>query len=207
MRKETKFNLFSLLWGLAYLASMVAIIVSSISLFNNFYYESIFVSGSSMNPTLSGDASDCDYGIIDKSEGAKRALKRYQIVTTYYSASDVDYKIKRVVFLPGETFKVVNNDLYLYKDNSEWLKLDVPYQRTLSAHNTRNYQKTTLNENEYFLFGDNYTGSLDSYSVGPINFDLLVGVVVKMEGKCTIKDGKVVEKRPSEPRYFLGVDF
>ena len=211
MKKETRNKLFNVLWGLLYISAMVAIVVSSISIFNNFYYESIYVNGSSMYPTLSGDPEAADYGIVDKSDGAKHSLKRYQIVTTYYpgdkESENPSYKIKRVVFLPGETFKVVNNEYFLYVEGKGWKDIAITYDRNLNPYNPRNYPETTLKNNEYFLCGDNCVASYDSYSVGPISYDLLVGVVVKMQGKCRVEGGKVVERTPGIERYFVGVDF
>ena len=187
---------------------MVAIIVSSVSLFRNFYYTTIYVSGGSMNPTLSGDLSNCDYGICDRSYGAKKAVKRFQLVTTYYPHDTTDYKIKRVIALPGDTFKVVNNDLYLYKNDAWQAILDLPYERKLDEYHIRNYPETTLGPDEYFVSGDNYTGSTDSFTVGPIKFDLLQGVVTAMLGHWTVDaEGNVLDRRPGEPRYFPGVDY
>lgn len=209
------------LWSLAYLGLTAIIVISATSIFNNYYYESVYVSGSSMQPTFDGDGASkslgSDYGIVDKSRGAKNTIKRYQIVTTYYPSDvgsdgkvreDASYKIKRVLVKPGETFKVENNDLYIYNHHTKsWgERLDMPFQRNLETI-VRNVSQTTLKDDEYFLAGDNWAHSSDSFSVGPINYDLLVGVVAKMQGKCTIRDGKVVEKAPYEARYFLGVDY
>ena len=211
MKKETRNKLLNVLWGLLYISAMVAIVVSSISIFNNFYYESIYVNGSSMYPTLSGASDNADYGLIDKTDPAKRSLKRYQIVTTYYPGDkgnpNASYKIKRVAFLPGETFKVVNNDYYLYSEGVGWKSVPITHDRNISEDQPRNYPETTLKSNEYFLCGDNCLGSYDSYSIGPITYDLLVGVVTKIQGKCTVIDGKVTERRPGVERYFIGVDF
>ena len=209
------------LWSLVYLALAVVIVVSSVSLFNNFYYESVYVHGASMSPTLSGngveDSSNferlgSDYGIIDKSNGAKRNVKRYQIVTTFYPGENPDtasYKIKRVLAKPGERFKIENYNLYLYneKDNSWGEPLDMPFDRNLENDHHMNYPATTLSKDQYFLAGDNWSHSQDSFDVGPIDFDLLVGVVVKMQGRCTVKDNKVIEKEEYKARYFLGVDY
>ena len=216
-KKKLKYSL----WSLVYLVLTVVIVISSVSLFNNFYYESVYVSGSSMNPTLQGHVEErfgCDYGLIDKDYGAKKNIKRYQIVTTFYPGDNKEtasYKIKRVLVKPGERFKVENYCLYIYdKQYDSWGQpLDMPFERNGlsdgSAESHRNYKDTTLGDNEYFVAGDNWGGSLDSFSpsVGPISFDLLVGVVTKMQGRCTVKDGKVTEKQKYADRYFLGVDY
>ena len=203
------------LWSIVYLALTVVIVVSATSIFNNYYYESVYVSGSSMNPTFVGNGASeklgSDYGTIDKSSGAKRNIKRYQIVTTYYPGENPEYasyKIKRVLAKPGETFKIENNDLYVYNPVSKsWGdKLDMPFNRNL-FNTIKNYNVTTLKDDEYFLAGDNWANSYDSFNVGPIKYDLLVGVVVKMQGRCTVDNGRVTEKEPYAARYFLGVDY
>lgn len=202
------------LWSLVYLVLTVVIVISAVSLFNNFYYESVYVSGSSMSPTFVGNGNyerfGSDYGIIDKNYGAKKNVKRYQIVTTYYPGDEKDvasYKIKRVLAKPGERFKIQDNNLYVYKKNAGWGEpLEMPFDRDLPTE-AKNYQDTVLKEDEYFLAGDNWANSYDSFEVGPIKFELLVGVVVKMQGRCTVENGKVTEKETYAARYFLGVDY
>ena len=219
MTETNKKKLTYSLWSIVYLMLTIAIVVSGTSLFNNFYYESVYVSGSSMNPTFQGDGAQVslgsDYGIIDKSNGAKHSIKRYQIVTTYYPNDPEDrdqtsYKIKRVLVKPGEKFKIEDNSLYIFKANQGnygWGNpVEMPFERSLKD-TVKNYPETTLKDDEYFLAGDNWANSYDSFSVGPIKYDLLVGVVVKMQGRCTVKNGKVTEKETYSPRYFLGVDY
>ena len=219
MTATNKKKLTYSLWSIVYLMLTIAIVVSATSLFNNFYYESVYVSGSSMNPTFQGDGTSkplgSDYGTIDKSSGAKHSIKRYQIVTTYYPNDPEDrdqtsYKIKRVIAKPGEKFKIEDNSLYIYnskKGNAGWGNpIEMPFDRNLPT-TPKSYPVTELDDDEYFLAGDNWANSYDSFSVGPIEYDLLVGVVVKMQGRCTIKDGKVIEKETYATRYFLGVDY
>ena len=205
------------LWSIVYLALTVVIVVSATSIFNNYYYESVYVSGASMNPTFVGNGSKeklgSDYGIIDKSSGAKHNVKRFQIVTTYYPGDNPEaasYKIKRVIAKPGDRFKIVHNALYLYHEgqkNDGWGKaVDMPFDRTLN-YSDKNVLDTTLGSDQYFLAGDNWDNSYDSFNIGPVNYDLLVGVVVKMQGLCIVDNGRVVEKEPYAARYFLGVDY
>ncbi len=181
-----------------------------------------------MDPTLAGEGASkeygSDYGIVDKDAGAKRNVKRYQIVTTYFPGEDpsnpsYSYKIKRVIVKPGERFKVEDNNLYIYKksyNNGQggWGDpLAMPFDRLgvnvieSGVYADRDYPDTTLSDDQYFLAGDNWVNSYDSFSVGPISFDLLAGVVVKMQGRCTVVNGKVTAKKPYAERYFLGVDY
>lgn len=115
-----------IVWPLVYLVLIINVCVSFVLVFRSYYFKSIFVSGSSMEPTLHGNVSGMvDYGIIDDHKYAIKNLKRFQIITTYYPFADskdyvgqyvhggnnvIDqydssYKIKRVYGMPGETIK------------------------------------------------------------------------------------------------------
>ena len=219
-----KKKLVNSLWSLVYLALVIAIVVSATSIFKNFYYESVYVSGESMNPTFCGVdiyedgelVPSHDYGVIDKDYGARKNIKRYQVVTTYYPGDPVDrqyatYKIKRVIAKPGEKFKIENYHLYLFneKEGSWGEALEMPFERNTKTNKHQNYPVTTLANDEYFLAGDNWDNSYDCFDIGPINFDLLVGVVVKMEGRCIVQNGKVLQKERYKDgnHFFMGVDY
>ncbi|MBO4856335.1 MAG: signal peptidase I [Bacilli bacterium] len=117
-----------IIWPIIYLVLIINVCISFILVFRSYYYRSIFVSGSSMEPTLHGTVSDrVDYGIIDDHNSAINRIKRFQIITTYYpfigstdykggyvhgeeniiDENEASYKIKRVYALPGETIKFV----------------------------------------------------------------------------------------------------
>lgn len=123
-----KRKLKAVIWPVIYLVLIVNVCVSFILVFRSYYYKSIFVSGSSMEPTLNGhEGNRVDYGIIDDHKSALNNLKRFQIITTYYPFSDskdyvggydhekgkdnvIDknessYKIKRIYGFPKETVK------------------------------------------------------------------------------------------------------
>lgn len=202
------------LWALAYLLLAVATCIACVYFFPRFYYSPVYVSGSSMNPTFSGDTvNGCDYGIVDKHENAIKNVKRFQIVTTYYPKDKSSYKIKRIFALPGDRFKVVNNDFYLFdKKNNTWGdKIELPYKRNIVSvvRNYTTYENTPVPDNCYFVTGDNWENSLDSFSVGVIDRSLLVGVLVEMQGICTIKAGtdEVLTKTPYKAKQFLGVNY
>jgi len=118
-----KKRLGAFLWSTIYLVLVVIFACSATLIFHSTYYRSIFVSGSSMSPTLFGATSKAHFGIIDTTSWAKNSIKRFDIVTTYfpweekdyseesrnnhdYSLADgynPEYKIKRVIALEGET--------------------------------------------------------------------------------------------------------
>ena len=218
MENVTKKKIKGTLIAVSYIAMAAAIVVSSTSLFKSFYYDLIYVSGSSMSPTLDGGTSSItslhDYGVVDKHDSAKRNLKRFQIVTTYYpgDTKESPYKIKRLLVKPGETFKILDNNLYLYNNTTSlWSSaINMPFDRNIPSlpKSYNNGEAVTLKDDQYFLAGDNWANSYDSFNVGPISYSYLVGVVVEIQGKCKVNsEGKVYDKTPTLPRYFLGVDY
>ena len=117
-------------WPIIYLLLIIAVCISFVMVFRSYYYRSIFVSGSSMMPTLNGNVSDVvDFGLINDHDSAIKKIKRFQIITTYYPFTDshdyvggydvekgkdnvidqneASYKIKRVYGMPYETIKFV----------------------------------------------------------------------------------------------------
>ena len=129
MKKKIKL----VIWPIIYLVLIINVCISFILVFRSYYFRSIFVSGSSMEPTLHGQVSErVDYGIIDDHNSAINRIKRFQIITTYYpfpasndyvggyihgeknviNENEASYKIKRVYAFPGETFEYVVNEEY-----------------------------------------------------------------------------------------------
>ena len=130
-----KNKLKMVLWPFIYLVLIVNVCISLVLVFRSYYFKSIFVSGSSMEPTLHGNVSNAvDYGIIDDHKNAIKNIKRFQIITTYYpfadskdyakpyehdkdavneiNETDSSYKIKRVYGLPGETIRFELDEEY-----------------------------------------------------------------------------------------------
>ena len=127
MKKKLKL----VIWPIIYLVLIINVCISFILVFRSYYFRSIFVSGSSMEPTLHGTISErVDYGIIDDHDSAISRIKRFQIITTYYpfpgsadyvgeyevggnnviDENEASYKIKRVYALPGEAIRFVIDD-------------------------------------------------------------------------------------------------
>lgn len=211
MTELTKNKFKKLFSPLIALIILAIIFVSAINIFNSSYYKSFYVVGESMSPTLKGASitdPTAEYGFYDDSDVAKKAVKRFQIVTTLYPNDKGSMKIKRVTVLPNETFEIIDNKLYIYKNDFPiYIKNNFDYPKGTSLHS---YPKTTLKDNEYFLLGDNVDNSIDSYDLGPITYDNLIGVVTEIKGTCTIdysQDMKVTNEKPYQfSRRFFGVN-
>ena len=176
------------------------------------------------------------YGFVDRSEYVVDQLVRFQIVTTYYPWDSADYaqpynkdnptkpiegsasfKIKRILALPGDTFKIENSVMYL-KNDETWNQVEFPFATPTI---TRNHPETTVGENEYWIAGDNWGHSTDSFdhqvggakTTGPIYKENITGVLVCIQGECSSTFDKVTKEdhfydhvKYSKPIYFINYD-
>ena len=197
--------------------AVVAIAVNIYVIFKNNYYLTVCVDGVSMQPTLNKEYTGTEYdaqytyqrnvefGQVDQSPDVIRNIKKFDIITAYYPwdskdysqpyekgskpFKNADYKIKRVIALPGETFKIVNNVISYLEDGS-WKEASINYERNLGE--VKNVPETTLKEDEYWVMGDNYGHSNDSSShsggqMSPIYKENITGVLVSIQGYCVVK--------------------
>lgn len=86
-----------------------------------------------------------------------------------------DYKdkiliIKRVVGLPGEKVDVIKDKVYI---NGK--ELDEPYLENKYKKEDDCIGNVRLENDEYFLMGDNRAGSVDSRDLGPFKRDDIIG--------------------------------
>ncbi|MEA5060989.1 MAG: signal peptidase I [Erysipelotrichaceae bacterium] len=196
VQKESKLS--KLIYALIYIVLIIGICITSGLLFHKYYFTTFYIDGQSMYPTLNrsgtetADAPRKDFGIVDTHPNTINAIKRFDIITTYYkddydqygellSGANHEQKIKRVIGLPGDTIQTLARSIYI--DGTE---LEIPYipgSGTLSLSGP-----TVLAEDQYFVIGDNWGRSLDSTktSVGPIQKSMIVGVLIAIEGTCIL---------------------
>ena len=160
-----------------------------------------------MKPTLNGaddetTGTKVDFGIVDAHDTALKHIQRFDIVSTYYPDSG-DYnletntlkpsakkKIKRVIAMPNETFKIEKGLLYVLKDNNYELikytfKTNPAVENNFEGKDTA--EPITLKENEYWVLGDNREASRDCASINmPVKYENLFGVLVAIEGKGSL---------------------
>ncbi len=145
-----------------------------------FVAEPFLVSGISMQPNF----HTADYLIINKFTKYS-TIHRGEILVFVppHERSDSWWKysvyfdprkkyIKRVIGLPGETVKLEDHKIYIKRKNSnafEELKEDY-----INNNGTTN-KTTTLQDDEYYVLGDNRAHSYDSEEWGPIKKSDIVG--------------------------------
>lgn len=138
--------------------------------FRAFVAQPFLVVGNSMLQTFHNK----EYLIVDQISPYFKEIKRGDVVIVKFPNLNNKYLIKRVVGLPGETLSLENGKVFISKrETSGQIKryeLIEPYvyfneDRKFQNQNT---QVVTLEEDEYYVLGDNRLESADSRIFGPI---------------------------------------
>lgn len=186
---------------------MVGVITfSGVKIFNNLTHAFIFVEGESMSPTLSGKSNHADYGTMDTTNYAKTHINRFDIVITYYHddyvggynpapgaknvlKQNVTYKIKRVYALPSEaislTYSIVESGKYYCLSVTKGTKKQDIFEDkwgfTVGQKN-RNISSYTTGAQEYYVMGDAWGSSSDSYGGKRVYQGTIIGVLQTVDG-------------------------
>ena len=140
------------------------------------------VAGVSMEPTL----MEGQVVIVNKIEYYLKSPKRNDVIVNKQSNREHSYyEIKRVIGLPGETVKIKNGIIYI---NDEVLKEKIKTETIENAGLAEEGIK--LDDNEYFVLGDNRNDSEDSRfaSVGNVLRNEILGKAVAIEKPFTLVD-------------------
>ena len=129
------------------------------------------VEGASMENTLHNG----DNLIVDKLSYRFHDPERFDIIVFPFQFQDNTYYIKRIIGLPGETVQIMEDgSIYI---NGE--KLEESYGREVIKPETigRAADPIVLEEDEYFVMGDNRNNSSDSRTdmVGNIKREDIIG--------------------------------
>lgn len=152
-------------WELVRFALIALIVVIPIRVL---VAEPFVVSGNSMVPTFENG----NYLIIDKISYKLGDPKRDDVVVFRYPNDKTKFFIKRVIGLPNETIDIRGSLVTITnKENPLGFNLDEPYVKNIS-NNTTHFE---LKGDEYFVMGDNRTGSSDSRYWGAVKRELLTG--------------------------------
>jgi len=163
MRAISSFFLF--IWEILKIVIIALVIVIPI---RYFLFQPFIVNGQSMEPNF----ENSNYLIVDELSFRFRDPQRGEVVVFRYPKNISQRFIKRIIGLPGDKIEVkagsiMVNDQVL--DESKYLP---------SGVQTPGNIQTSLNENEYFVLGDNRISSFDSRQWGLLPRKNIIGRVL-----------------------------
>lgn len=168
-RESKKPTLMKIMIEIFIWAAQIAAVVFLAYFIVYYCIEKTNVVGVSMENTLSAN----DPIIINKFTYRVSDPKRFDVIVFKQSGKEHSfYNIKRIIGLPGETILIKDGNIYI--DN-------VIIEDKVLVDDMINYglasEEITLEDNEYFVLGDNRNNSEDSRfaSIGNITRDEIIG--------------------------------
>jgi len=158
------FSFLLFIWEILKIVIIALVIVIPI---RYFLFQPFIVKGQSMEPNFENG----NYLIIDELSFRFRDPQREEVVVFRYPRNPSQRFIKRIIGLPGEKIEIkagsiMVNDQIL--DESEYLPFGLQTPGNIQI---------SLNENEYFVLGDNRISSFDSKQWGPLPRKNIIGRV------------------------------
>lgn len=158
---------------LAFVWETIKVVVISLAIILPIRYylvQPFFVKGASMEPNF----EDGDYLLVDELSYRFSMPERGDVVIFRYPLDPSQFFIKRIIGLPGETIEIKDNTVKIYnKKKPNGFVLDESYlapdQKTLGDTTIK------IDDNEYFVLGDNRLQSSDSRRWGLVNQSLITG--------------------------------
>ena len=161
-QKKTNWQSF---WELVRFAMIALIIVIPVRVL---VAEPFVVSGNSMVPTF----ENANYLIVDKLSYKLSEPQRDDVVVFKYPKDQTKFFIKRIIGLPNEIVDIKGSAVTITNESDKTgFTLKEPYVKNIGNNNTHFELKT----DEYFVMGDNRSGSSDSRYWGAVKKDLIVG--------------------------------
>lgn len=153
--------------GWIYDFTKIATFIVFLLLVTHYFFVTIFiVDGVSMETTLQSK----DIMLVNRLEYKQHPIKRGDVIALYFPGEDQKKFVKRVIGLPGEKVKIEIDHVYI---NNKLIS--EPY---LNGMPTRPDQVVALEDNEYFIMGDNRELSSDSRIWGPLPENYIIGKTV-----------------------------
>lgn len=156
------------------LIEIIVVIALTIGIFK-FVVIPVRIEGVSMENTL----HDHSIAMINATGIQEDNIQRFDIVVL--NSQQLNEKIiKRVIGLPNETVKFMNDELYINGNHIEQDFLDDDFvEKAKITYNVDQFTddfEVTLADGEYFVMGDNRLRSTDSRELGTFRLDDIVGM-------------------------------
>lgn len=157
------------IWEVSKIVIIALLIVMPI---RYFIFQPFFVKGQSMEPNF----FQGDYLIIDEISYQLRAPQRGEVIVFKYPNDPSQRYIKRIIGLPGETIKVKDGKVFVYKNGEAEILDETTYLFEHIA--TPGSIEMILSKTEYFVLGDNRSVSSDSRRWGSLPEKNIIGRVL-----------------------------
>jgi len=165
-------NFFNFIFELVKIVVISLVIIIPI---RYFLVQPFYVKGASMEPNF----YDNEYLIIDEISYRFEKPERGDIVVFRYPRNPQEFFIKRVIGLPGEKIQVKNGDVNIINGyHPGGYVLEESYLPEETKTYSLSEDVISLEDDEYFLLGDNRNSSKDSRSFGPVNKSFIIGRVM-----------------------------
>ncbi len=174
MEENSQFNRKEALLFLWEIAKVVLISLAIIVPIRYFLFQPFFVRGASMEPNyLNGD-----YLIIDEISYRLGDPERGEVIVFRSPDDTSQFFIKRIIGMPGETIELSGDKVVIRNaERPSGFVLDESVYLPDNQH-TIGKLRLKLDDNEYFVMGDNRLQSSDSRRWGPVNESYIIGRAV-----------------------------
>jgi len=136
----------------------------------HYVIQPFLVKGASMEPGF----HDGEYLIVDELSYQFKDPERGEVIIFHYPRNTKEYFIKRVIGLPNERVEIKNREVIVY--NNEYPRGKKITEGYLKDNEfTKGNLTLKLEEDEYFVLGDNRQASSDSRVWGAVKKDHIVG--------------------------------
>lgn len=160
-------NRFAPLWEIL---KVMAIVFVSALIIRAAVAQPFVVEGNSMEPGFYND----EYLLVEKISYRFRQPSRGDVIIFRYPNNPSVNYIKRVVGLPGETVRIADNQVSINGKKLEEKYLS-PDEKTVVNQSPDSPYEVTLNNDQFFMMGDNRQHSSDSREWGPLRRDFIIG--------------------------------
>lgn len=158
----------SAFWEVVRYALLALIIIIP---FRIFIAQPYIVEGSSMDPTFKNG----DYLIVDQISKRFELPERGSVVIIRYPKDPSKFFIKRLIGFPNDRIEIKDGKVTIFnEENPEGINMDDSYVIYKKIENF----SAKLQDNEYFVMGDNRAGSSDSRIWGTLPKENIIGTPI-----------------------------
>ncbi len=155
------------------IAKMILISLAIILPIRYFLFQPFYVNGASMEPTFHNN----EYLMVDEISYRFHEPERGDVIVFRYPGDPQDYYIKRLIGLPGETVQIKDGHVYITDQDGQMIELSEGYLPENLQTIASSDDPLRLDDDEYFVLGDNRNGSKDSRSFGAVKKSYIIGRV------------------------------